>query len=154
MKTPRYLQILLAILFFAGLGSVACFTLTGCQHTVKLEAGGVYTFPVLASLDQKIIAADNALGDSVKWYNANSTFLAQWPQIGTAAANVASHRDGWIKDAWAARDAYAQAYAAYQTGAGTATAADDKLKIFNGVIAALADVTTQISNYQSAHPHA
>lgn len=104
------------ILLFACLAIAAPIVQTGCQHEVVLEQGGAYSDPVLATTDRAILDASRAMVDFVGWHAANATYLAKWPEIGALAAKVGAGRDGWVRTAYAARDAYAQASAAYKAG--------------------------------------
>lgn len=125
---------------------LTCFQ-TACQNTVTLEPGGVYKDTSLAVADQAILDASHALAGFVQWADTNATYLAQWPQIGALAKDVAAKRDVWVFDAYAARDAYARASAAYKEGLGQAP---DKSKL-NAALAVLKSVTTQVQEYKKAH---
>lgn len=127
----------------------ALFT-SGCQHETTLEAGGVYSDVTIAKTDQAILDASHALTAFIDWSRANATYLARWPEVGQLAVKVAAQKDGWIRDAYAARDAYAGALSAYKAGRGPdPSSASSQL---NAALAVLSNVTTQIVSYKSAHP--
>ena len=122
---------------------------TGCaSHTVALEAGGVYSDAYLATTDQAILDAAKTLDGFVAWYNANATFLAKYPAVGQLSAKVTAHQNEWLRDAYAARDAYANAETAYKAGKATApsTAA------VNAALSVLKDITTQINAAKANNP--
>ncbi len=123
---------------------------SGCQNQTTLEAGGVYHDPVLAKTDQAILDASHALTAFLDWQTANASYLSHYPEVGTLAARVAAQKDGWIREAYAARDAYAAASAAYKAGLGAdPSPASARL---NAALAVLSNVTTQIITYKAAHP--
>lgn len=132
---------------------LSCFALTapviqtGCQHTVTLESGGAYSDSTLAVTDRAILDASRAMGDFVAWNEANATYLARWPEVGVLAAKVRAGRDGWIRNAYAARDAYAQAESAYKAGK---QGPPDGAQL-RAALAVLNDLTTQIVSYRSQH---
>jgi hypothetical protein len=121
---------------------------TGCQHTVTLEAGGAYSDAYLATTDQAILDADKSLDGFLAWYNANQAFLAKYPAMVDLAASVTAHKNEWLRDAYAARDTYANAEVAYKAGKATApsTAA------VAAALSVIKDITTQINAYRAAHP--
>ncbi len=127
----------------------ALFT-SGCQNQTTLEAGGAYTNPVLAQTDRAILDASHALTAFLDWHYANTGYLARWPEVGALAAKVAAQKDGWIKEAYAARDAYAAASAAYKAGLGNDVMPSSAR--LNAALAVLSNVTTQIIAYKNAHP--
>lgn len=128
----------------------------GCKNPpVTLAAGGVYTDPILATTDQSILDADTALSGFVDWAGANSAFLVKYPEITQAASNVAANKATWIKNAYAARDAYAAAAKAYKTaaaGTGDQTAVSATQAKLTGALAAIQSITAQVIAYQAAHP--
>lgn len=133
--------------------AVACLAVsvpviqTGCQNTSTLEAGGAYSDPVLASTDRAILDASRAMGDFVQWHAANATYLARWPEVAAMSAKVSAGRDGWVRDAYFARDAFAQASAAYKAGK---QGPPDGAQL-RAALAILMNVTTQLTSYRSAH---
>jgi len=94
------------------------FLFTGCKTQVSVEPGGAYTEASLATADQAILDASKTLDGFLQWELANSAFLARYPEVGKLAVNVTLNRDKWIKDAYAARDAYASALISYRLGKG------------------------------------
>jgi hypothetical protein len=124
---------------------------TGCQHTVTLEAGGAYADPTIATIDHAILDASHALTAFLDWNAANAPYLAKWPEVGALATRVAAQKDGWIRDAYFARDAYASASAAYKAGKASAPPSNANL---NAALAVLSNVTQQIIDYKTAHPQA
>ena len=145
MKT----RFLFAIAFLA---FAVPFTITqqGCYSQVTLEQGGAYTEVSLAVADQAILDASHALTGFVGWANANSAYLAKWPEVGVLSAKVAAQKDGWVRDAYMARDAYASALAAYKAGKASTAPSSANL---NAAIAVLTNITTQITAYRAAHPN-
>lgn len=135
------------IILFACLIIAAPILQTGCQHEVALESGGIYSDPVLATTDRAILDASHAMADFVQWHAANATFLAKWPEVGALAAKVGAGRDGWVRTAYAARDAYAQASAAYKAGK---QGPPDGSQL-RAALAVLTNATTQITSYRSSH---
>ena len=129
----------------------AVLVLSGCGGgKITLAPGGVYSDPVLAVTDQAILDANTALTGFVSWANANATYLAKWPEIASLASKVTVNQNTWIKDAFTARDTYAQAAAAYKAAGSTGSPPSQA-----GIQAALAvmtNVTAQIAAYQAAHP--
>lgn len=127
---------------------------TGCTSHTTLEQGGVYSDANLAVADQAILNGSHALSGFLNWHAANADYLAQWPEVGNLAAKVTALKDGWIRDAYAARDAYASASQAYKksfaSGQDVLTARDK----LNAALAVLDNITTQINAYKTAHPHA
>lgn len=122
---------------------------TGCaSHAVTLEAGGAYTDSYLATTDQAILDAAKSLDGFLVWYNANATFLAKYPAVGDLAAKVNAHQNEWLRNAYAARDAYANAESAYRAGKGGAPS----VAAVNAALSILLDVTKQITAYKAAHP--
>ena len=126
---------------------------TGCQHQVTLEQGGAYTSATLATADASILAAASALDGFVTWENTNSAFLAKWPEIHALAVNVAVNENTWIRNAYAARDAYASAEVAYKSAlaAGQTGVTPDRAKI-DAALALLKNISDQIVAYRAAHP--
>ena len=145
------ISILLAIVVMAFAVPATTTTFTGCTSKTTLEEGGVYHDPVLAVADRSILDSSKALSGFIEWANTNSEYLAKWPEIGVLAGKIAAQKDGWIKDAFAARDAYASAYAAYQAGKGDAKDADAKRAMLNGSLALLSNVIAQINAYKLNH---
>lgn len=139
----------LILLFVIGLIAALPVFEAACQHQVALESGGAYHDPVLATTDRAILDTSRVLADFIAWHSANAVYLAKWPEVGALAASVAAQKDGWIRDAYAARDAYASAAAAYKSGLGPAP---DGAKL-NATIAVLSNVTSQIIVYKNSHPH-
>jgi len=131
---------------------------TGCSNPVTLEAGGAYSDATLATTDQAILDASHALTGFVGWADANATYLARWPEVGALSASVAAQKDAWIRDAYAARDAYAVAAKAYRLAAGTPAAdqteVERKRAALQGALAVLTNLTTQIAAYRAAHTDA
>ncbi len=124
----------------------------GCNSQQQtLEAGGAYTDPILAKTDRAILDASHAMTAFIDWANINSAYLARWPEVAQAAKNIAAQKDSWIRDAYAARDAYASAAQAYRVAAGTSAAVDAKRAALDGAIAVLANIVTQVISYQNAH---
>jgi hypothetical protein len=121
---------------------------TGCQHTVTLEQGGVYSDAYLATTDQAILDAAKTLDGFAAWYKANAAYLAKYPAVGDLAAKVTAHQNEWLRDAYAARDSYAKAAALYKAGQGTAptTAA------VSAAISVLNDVVAQINASKTPTP--
>lgn len=145
---PKLKFLLVPILAWIGFFSLPVYQ-AGCQHQVTLETGGVYSDPVLATTDQAILDSSRALTAFVEWANANATYLARWPEIGQLAIRVATQKDGWIRDAYAARDAYAQAAKDYKDG--KAGSPDPQRAKLNGILALIKSATDQIINYRNAH---
>lgn len=138
---------LLPLLFLSCLALSVPIVQTACSHAVTLEAGGVYSDPALATADRAILDASHALGDFVAWQAANAAYLARWPEVAALAAKVSAGRDGWVRSAYAARDAYAQASAAYKAGKQGPPDGSN----LRAALAVLSDLTTQITSYRSAH---
>lgn len=126
----------------------------GCQHQVTLEPGGAYSDATLATADQAILDASHTFTGFLDWYTANAAFLAKWPEVGQLASSVAAQKDGWIKNAYLARDAFAQAQKAYKDAKGSSTDVDTKRAQMNAALALISNVTQQITTYRNAHPHA
>jgi hypothetical protein len=124
---------------------------TACPNGVTLAAGGAYSDPVLATTDQAILDASSLFSGFLSWDNANATFLARYPEVGTFAASIAANKDAWIKSAYAARDSYAAAVKAYKAGTGSQSDVDAAHAKINGAIALLNNISTQITSYRSAH---
>lgn len=147
---------------FITLVAMACLAVavplmqSGCSHPpVTLAPGGVYTDPILATTDQSILDADAALTGFVDWAGANAAYLAKYPEVTQAAANVAANKAGWIKNAYALRDAYAAASKAFKTaatGTGDPTAVSAAQAKLTGALAAIQSITAQVIAYQAAHP--
>lgn len=123
---------------------------TGCQSSapVTLAAGGIYSDPVLASADQAILDASRAFNAFILWHDANAVWLRRWPEIGQLATNTSALKDGWIRDAYAARDAYALAAQAYRQGAVSADESDKKRAALKAAIVYLNNITTHIVQKQ------
>lgn len=142
---------ILALAFFA----TAMPVYTGCTSgSVTLAPGGAYTDPVRYQLDKVISDADGLALGLLGWYDTNRAFLSKWPEIGNVAETVRANENKWIKDAYAAEDAYLAAAAAYKAGTASldgVTAAQAK---FAGTLSLLKNLTTQLAAYQAAHPHA
>ena len=130
---------------------------TGCKSSsVTVAAGGVYSDPVLAVADQSILDTSAALTGFVQWVGANSGALVKYPEVTALAATITQQKDGWIKSAYSARDAYASAaadYKAAKAGSSAATVSATQAAL-NGALAVLSNVTTQITAYKAAHPNA
>lgn len=116
----------------------------GCQHAVTLEAGGAYSDPILATTDRAILDADATLTGFVNWANTNAGYLSQWPEIAQLAHHVTAAKDGWILDAYMARDVYAQAVKAGKDSTGAK-------KNLDVTMAVLSSLLTQVSQFESAH---
>lgn len=143
-----------------------CLMHLGCANgtgTVTLAPGGVYSDPVLAQEDQAILDASNAIQGFLSWYDANAALLSKTPALANLATSVRAQEKGWIKDAFAARDAYAAASKAYRTAvaqssASPGSAAPDvapqtaALAKFQVALAIIDSVTAQIAAYRAAHP--
>lgn len=145
---------LLPLLLVAVFGLCLTTFQTGCENKTTLEPGGAYSDVNLATVDRTILDASHALQSFVDWHAANATYLAQYPEVGALAAKVAAMKDGWIRDAYAARDAYASASVAYSKALASGqdvVTARDKL---NAAMAVISNVTQQIIDYKTAHPHA
>lgn len=127
---------------------------TACTHVTTLEAGGVYSDPILAQTDRAILDASHALTGFIDWTQANAAYLAKYPDVITLADKILNAKDGWIRDAYAARDAYASALTAYRAGKGDQTTVSAKQAALNGAIAVLNNITAQITAAQTAHAHA
>jgi hypothetical protein len=146
-NSNRYIPVLLLAAF--------AFALAGCPATSKvtLAPGGAYTDPVIFQADKSIDQAIVAMDGFVAWQSANATFLAQWPEIAVLAKSISTNEGQWVRDAYAARDAYIAAADAYKAAGanadGTAkTAAQTKL---DGLVAALVSVTTNVAAFRTAH---
>lgn len=126
---------------------------TGCKTPVTVEQGGIYSEASLAVTDQAILDANQALNSFVSWYQANQAFLSKYPEVGTLIAKIQANQSAWIRDAYAARDAYASALKAYNAAlaAGQAGTSPDHAKI-DAALAVLTDITQQIVAYRAAHP--
>jgi len=120
---------------------------TGCQSTTTLEAGGVYTDANLAKIDQSILGAAKTLDGFVSWHAANVAYLTKYPAVGELAEKVAAHRNEWIKNAYAARDAYAEAGVAYKQGKATSPT----MAGVNAALSIINNITAQINTYKSQH---
>ncbi len=147
------LRTLLACFALAVATPLALVHVTGCAGTTTLEAGGAYSDPVLAQADRAILDASRAMTEFIAWQRANAAFLAKWPEIERAARNIESQRDGWEKDAYAARDAYASAAKDYRKAIadGVVGALPPSRAKIDGSIAVLTSVVTQIGAYRNAH---
>src|ERR1700694_200231 len=121
---------------------------TGCQHTVTLEAGGVYSDAYLATTDQAILDAAKTLDGFISWYKANATYLAKYPAVVDLAAKVTAHQNEWLRDAYAARDAYAKAETLYKAGKATAPTT----ATVNAALSVLNDVIAQINASKTPTP--
>lgn len=129
---------------------------TGCSNNPvpTLAPGGAYTDPVRYQLDKVISDADSLALGLLRWYDANESFLVKWPEIATAAESIRKNENGWIKNAYAAEDAYLAAAAAYKTGAATAGEVGSAQAKFTGALLLLNNLNSQLTAYQAAHPHA
>ena len=127
---------------------------TGCQSST-LESGGVYSDPILASADQAILSADQSLTGFTDWVAANSAFLAQFPELEKLADNIKSQKNGWLKDAYAARDDYAAAMVVYKqaVASGSSTAIAPTTAKIDAAISLLTSVVQQITAARAAHPN-
>jgi hypothetical protein len=129
---------------------------------VTLAPGGAYTDPVVFQANEAILQAGDAMNDFIALVHTNATFFAQWPEVGVLAQKIADQKDGWIRDAYVARNAYVDASNAYKTAvaaaskAGTAppdgSAVDASKSKLDGLVAALLSVTTSAADYKAAHP--
>lgn len=143
MKILRLMFLALAL----GLGSVAY---QGCGSTpVTLEAGGAYSDAYLATTDQAILDAAKTLDGFTAWYQANATFLAKYPEVGQLASAISLHQNEWLKNAYAARDAYASAEAAYKK---SLTSAPPSTAAVAAALSVITDATKQIAAYRASHP--
>lgn len=142
----KFLRIFPALLALT-LVAVAPLAQTGCQHAVTLESGGAYSDPALATTDRAILDASHAMGDFVTWQAANATYLAHWPEVAALAEKVRKGRDGWVRSAYVARDAYAQASAAYKVGKQGPPDGSN----LRAAMAVLSDLTVQITAFRSSH---
>lgn len=142
------------ILFILAVALAVPLAHTGCQSTVTLAPGGVYTDPVLAVTDQSILDASHALTGFLDWTALNHEFLSQYPEVGKLSTQIAQQKDGWIRDAYAARDAYASASHAYRSaaGGGDPTAMSTTKAKLDLALAVLTNLTDQIVQYRLAHP--
>lgn len=149
MKLTRNIRLLIVSLVLSLAGGFCVTHLTGCgSSTVTLENGGVYTDAYLATTDRAILDAAKSLDGFVAWYNANSGFLSRYPEVGSLAGKVALNQNEWLRNAYAARDAYASAAAAYKDGKADAPSN----AALNAALSVLLDVTKQINAYRAAHP--
>lgn len=146
----KKLTFLFALLY--SIGAFVIIDTAGCKSQVTLAAGGAYSDPVLAQTDQSILDASHALTGFVQWTSANSAFLAKYPEVLALATSVASQKDGWIKSAYSARDAYAKAAADYRAGIGDSATVNAKQAALNGALAVLNNISSQIVAYRAAHP--
>jgi hypothetical protein len=157
-KTFGFLTLALTLAFAAPV----VLTQPGCSSAVTLAPGGAYTDPVIFQANDNILKADDAMIGFVDWATTNAPVLAQWPEIGRLAASISAQKDGWIRDAYLARNAYVTAADAYKVAVDQATkaggvlpdgTAKDAAKAkLDGLIAALTNITATIANYKSAHP--
>lgn len=147
---------MLIILRAAVLGLCIPILQTSCQSSapVTLEPGGTYSDSILATTDQSILDAQKLVDDFGAWYVANSSYLSQWPEVGSLAANVAAHNNEWFRNAYAARDAYASVSADYKNGKATSADLDAKHADINVALSVLNNITAQITTYKTQHPHA
>lgn len=128
---------------------------TGCTSgSVTLAPGGAYTDPVRYQLDKVISDADGLATALLGWYDTNRAFLSKWPEIGNVAETVRANENKWIKDAYAAEDAYLAAAAAYKAGTASLDGVTAAQARFAGTLSLLKNLTTQLAAYQAAHPHA
>lgn len=130
------------------------FIITGCKTTgTTLAAGGVYTDPYLAKTDQFIFDSAKSLDDFVTWQSNNAAFLSKWPEVAALAQNVSANKSQWIKDAYAARDSYASAEAAYKAAiaAGNSGAIAPTTAKVDAAVAVITNITNQIIAYKAAH---
>lgn len=122
---------------------------TGCaSQPITLEQGGVYSDAYLATTDQAILDAAHSLDGFLGWYAANATFLAKYPAVGELAAKVTAHQNEWLRNAYAARDTYANAETAYKAGKATAPST----ATVAAALSVLKDITTQIASAKSQTP--
>lgn len=128
-------------------------TQSGCQGGVTLAPGGAYTDPILAQADQTILDTSHALTGFIDWTSANAAYLSKYPEVMALATSVSSQKDGWIKSAYSARDAYASAAAAYKAGTGDSSTVSAKQAALNGALAVLNNIASQIVAYRAAHPN-
>ncbi len=148
MKPIRNVRLLIVAAVLSLAGGFCLANLTGCQHAVTLEAGGAYSDAYLATTDQAILDTAKTLDGFLSWYNANATFLAKYPAVGQLAAKVTAHQNEWLRDAYAARDVYANAEVAYKAGKGAAPS----VAAVNSALSVLNDIATQINSAKTAHP--
>jgi hypothetical protein len=146
-NSNRYVPVLLLAAF--------AFALAGCPATSKvtLAPGGAYSDPIIFQADKSIDQAVTAMDGFIAWQSANSAYLAQWPEIAALAKSISTNEAQWVRDAYAARDAYIAAADAYRLAGvnadGTAkAAAQTKL---DGLIAALVSVTTNVAAFRTSH---
>lgn len=146
-KTNRFLPVLL----FAAVA----LALAGCPSTgkVTLAPGGAYSDTVIFQANKTIDQAIVAMDGYIAWQSANATFLAQWPEIAALAKNISDHEGEWVRDAYAARNAYITAADAYKAAGANAdgTAKDAAQAKLDGLVAALLNVTTSVSQFRTAH---
>lgn len=148
----KKLLTLLALAFFAVALPVYQ---AGCTSgSVTLAPGGAYTDPVRYQLDKVISDADGLALGLLGWYDTNRAFLSKWPEIGNVAETVRANENKWIKDAYAAEDAYLAAAVAYKTGSASLDGVNAAQAKFAGALSLLKNLTTQLAAYQAAHPHA
>lgn len=142
---------LLVLLTLAGL--TACFA-PACKTSVAVAPGGAYSDVNLALTDKAILDANSALEGFLSWYNSNAAVLAKWPEVGKLAATVTAQKNGWIRDAYAARDAYALAAIAYRKALadGAANAVPPERAKMDGALSILKTAIDQFNAYKAAHP--
>jgi len=132
----------------------AALYVTGCKTgSVTLAPGGAYSDPIVFQADKSIDQAITAMDGFIAWQSANAAYLAQWPEIATLAKSIHDNEATWVKDAYAARDAYiaaADAYKAAGTNADGTAKAEAQAKL-DGLISALVSVTTNVAAFRTAH---
>lgn len=149
MKLLRHFLVIASLAFAL---PVVPLTFVGCQQGVMtLEPGGAYTDPVLAKTDRAILDASKLLTDFVAWAASNSAYLAKWPEVGMLAARISAYEKGWFRDAYLARDAYAEAAKAYRFGATPKTNVDSKRAALDGAMGVVENITKQIIAYRASH---
>ena len=138
------------LILFAGLALL----FSGCgSHPVTLAPGGVYTDPVLAQTDQAILDTSAALTGFLSWNTENSAFLVKFPAVGALAEKVAANKDGWIRDAYKARDAYAVDAKAYRDAIalGQTNATPPNRAKIDAALAVLTSLATQVTALKATH---
>lgn len=141
------------LLFLLSLCLAVPLTQSGCTQTTTLEAGGSYTDPVLAKTDQAILDASHTMTAFIEWARTNAAFLAKWPEVARLSGNIEAQQSQWERDAYAARDAYADAVKAYKTAiaAGVVGALPPNRAKVDAAVAVLTSVISQAIAYQQAH---
>ena len=85
---------------------VASFS--GCSTPRDLDPSGVYAGDrALYEADKAILEASDAFDVVLAWADRNAAYLAQDAKAAAFVADVRTNRKAWLRDALAARDAYA-----------------------------------------------